>query len=78
MIGFTLVTLHTAPLTRHFMRGAFQQTPKSRMFFGLSPDFAICRRFTLTLPASIRNILCRWDLRRLEMVARGLDLLLDC
>lgn len=35
MVGFTLTTLHTAPLARNFL-GAFK--PESRMFFGLAPD----------------------------------------
>ena len=32
------MTLHTAPLARHFLGGAFQREPDSKMFFGLAPD----------------------------------------
>jgi len=38
MVCFTTMTLHTAPLAQNFMRGGFQPTPQSRMFFGLAPD----------------------------------------
>jgi len=38
MIGFTTMTLHTAPLPRNFLGGAFQPTPDARMFFGTAPD----------------------------------------
>jgi uncharacterized membrane protein required for colicin V production len=38
MVCFTLMSLHTAPLSRNFMQGAFQPEPTSRMFFGLAPD----------------------------------------
>jgi hypothetical protein len=38
MVCFTLMTLHTAPLARNFLYGAFQEKPDSRMFFGLAPD----------------------------------------
>ncbi len=38
MVCFTTFTLHTAPLARNFMAGAFQETPESEMFFGLAPD----------------------------------------
>lgn len=34
---FTTATLHTAPLARHFL-GGFQETPDSKMLFGLQPD----------------------------------------
>lgn len=37
-VCFTTATLHTAPLARHFLGGAFQPEPDSRMFFGLQPD----------------------------------------
>ncbi len=36
MVCFTTMTLHTAPLSRHFM--GFQQTPDAKMLFGLQPD----------------------------------------
>jgi hypothetical protein len=37
MVGFSLTTLHTAPLAEHFFFGAFQ--PGEKMFFGiLAPD----------------------------------------
>jgi hypothetical protein len=36
MLCFTLVTLHTAPLSRTFLFGGFKA--ESRMFFGLAPD----------------------------------------
>ncbi len=38
MVCLTLMSLHTAPLARNFMQGAFQPEPSSRMFFGLAPD----------------------------------------
>ena len=38
MVCFTLMSLHTAPLARNFMEGAFQPEPDSRMFLGLAPD----------------------------------------
>ena len=38
MVCFTTMTLHTAPLARNFLGGAFQPEPDSRMFFGLAPD----------------------------------------
>lgn len=36
LVCFSLTTLHTAPLGREFLFGAFQ--PEQRMFFGLGPD----------------------------------------
>ncbi len=36
MVCFTLMTLHTAPLSRNFMFGGFQ--PEQRMFLGFAPD----------------------------------------
>ncbi len=36
MVCFTTMTLHTAPLSRHFL--GFQQTPETHMLFGLQPD----------------------------------------
>jgi hypothetical protein len=36
MMSFTLMSLHTAPLGKNFMGGAFQ--PKEPMFLGMSPD----------------------------------------
>ena len=36
MVCFTTMTLHTAPLSRHFM--GFQQTPDAKMLFGFQPD----------------------------------------
>ena len=38
MLCFTTMTMHTAPLSRHFLGGAFQQQPDSKMLFGLAPD----------------------------------------
>jgi uncharacterized membrane protein required for colicin V production len=38
MVGFTTMTLHTAPLARNFFLGAFQETPETHMMFGLGPD----------------------------------------
>ena len=37
-VCFATMTLHTAPLARHFLGGAFQAEPDSKMFFGLAPD----------------------------------------
>ena len=36
MVCFTTMTLHTAPLSRNFMHGAFQ--PEKKMFAGTAPD----------------------------------------
>lgn len=38
VICFTTMTLHTAPLARHFLGGSFQRDPEAKMFFGLAPD----------------------------------------
>ncbi len=38
MMQFTLFSMHTAPLARNFLGGAFQSEPDSVMFFGLGPD----------------------------------------
>jgi Colicin V production protein len=35
---FTTMTLHTAPLAKHFLGGGFQPEPTAKMFFGLAPD----------------------------------------
>ena len=36
MVCFTMMTLHTAPLSRNFLFDGFQ--PEQRMIFGLAPD----------------------------------------
>lgn len=36
VVCFTTMTLHTAPLAKHFL--GFQREPTSRMLFGLAPD----------------------------------------
>jgi hypothetical protein len=38
MVCFTTFSLHTAPLARNFMSGAFQPEPDDSMFLGLAPD----------------------------------------
>jgi hypothetical protein len=38
LLCFATMTLHTAPLARNFLGGAFQPEPDSKMFFGLAPD----------------------------------------
>jgi hypothetical protein len=38
VLCFTTTTMHTAPLSRHFLGGSFQKLPDSKMFFGLAPD----------------------------------------
>lgn len=38
MVCFTLMTLHTAPLARNSMGGAFAPTPTAKMFLGFGPD----------------------------------------
>jgi hypothetical protein len=38
LVCFATMTLHTAPLARHFLAGSFQQQPDSKMLFGLGPD----------------------------------------
>jgi hypothetical protein len=38
VLCFSTMTLHTAPLARNFLGGAFQSAPEAKMFFGLAPD----------------------------------------
>jgi len=38
VLCFTTMTMHTAPLARNFLGGAFQKQPDSKMLFGLAPD----------------------------------------
>ncbi len=38
VVCFSTMTLHTAPLARNFLGGAFQPEAESKMFFGLGPD----------------------------------------
>ncbi|MEX0675722.1 MAG: CvpA family protein [Pirellulales bacterium] len=38
MVCFATMTMHTAPLARHFLGDAFQRQPDSKMLFGLAPD----------------------------------------
>jgi len=38
LVCFATFTLHTAPLARNFLGGAFQPTPQAKMFFGTGPD----------------------------------------
>jgi hypothetical protein len=38
MLCFTVMTLHTAPLARNFLFGAFSSKSDERMFLGLAPD----------------------------------------
>ena len=38
VLCFATMTLHTAPLSRNFLRGGFQRQPDSKMLFGLAPD----------------------------------------
>jgi hypothetical protein len=38
VLGFTMTTLHMAPLSRNFLFGAWQPEPTSKMVFGLAPD----------------------------------------
>jgi Colicin V production protein len=38
VVCFTTMTMHTAPLARNFLGGAFQKEPNAKMFFGLAPD----------------------------------------
>jgi uncharacterized membrane protein required for colicin V production len=53
MIGFTLATLHTAPLPREFLFHNFQA--EQRMFFGLAPD----RQWLAFVQKMSRGPLCR-------------------
>jgi hypothetical protein len=40
MVCFTTFTLHTAPLSRNFLGGKFQEEgPKGANFFGIGPDW---------------------------------------
>lgn len=53
MICLVLFSLHTAPLARNFLGGAFQATPKQHMFMGLAPDRKwMAFVHTLSLPES--------------------------
>ena len=50
MVCFTTFSLHTAPLARNFLQGQFQETPDTKMFFGMAPDvqwLAFMRRMSL-------------------------------
>jgi hypothetical protein len=38
MVGFTIISLHVAPLAAHPFGGGFQNRPTSGNFFGLAPD----------------------------------------
>jgi hypothetical protein len=55
MMSFTLMSLHTAPLAKNFMGGAFQ--PKEPMFMGMSPD-AQWLGFVRTVSG---GSYCRWQ-----------------
>lgn len=37
-VCFAMMSLHTAPLSRNFLGGAFQPLPESKMVLGLAPD----------------------------------------
>ncbi len=37
MVCFTMMTLHTAPLSRNFLWGGFSTDSQARMFFGITP-----------------------------------------
>jgi hypothetical protein len=39
LLCFTTATLHTAPLSRSFLGGAFRPEPSSRLLFGTDPDY---------------------------------------
>ncbi len=39
LLCFTTATLHTAPLARSFLGGAFRPEPSSRLLFGADPDY---------------------------------------
>jgi hypothetical protein len=57
LLCFTMMTLHTAPLVRNFMFGAFQ--PEIRMMSGLAPDrqwLGFVQRLSL-------GAFCRWATR---------------
>jgi hypothetical protein len=50
MVCFTTFSLHTAPLARNFLQGQFQETPDTKMFFGMAPDvqwLAFMRRMSI-------------------------------
>jgi hypothetical protein len=38
MVCFTMVTLHTAPLSRNFLFGGFKSSTSEKMILGLAPD----------------------------------------
>lgn len=53
MVGFTLFTLHTAPLPREFLGGSFRA--EQPMFFGMAPD----RQWLAFVHKLSRGPLCR-------------------
>jgi hypothetical protein len=53
LVCFTTMTLHTAPLRPHFLRGDFLQADGTEMFFGLKPDV---RWLELTKQVSTKSL----------------------
>lgn len=57
MVGFTIMTLHTAPLPRDSFGGAFQKTPTSGNFLGMAPG----RQWLAFMQSRSRGALSRSD-----------------
>jgi hypothetical protein len=57
MVGFTIMTLHTAPLPRDSFGGAFQKTPMSGNFLGMAPG----RQWLAFMQSRSRGALSRSD-----------------
>ena len=55
LLCFATATLHTAPLARNFLGGAFQPNPQDKMLWGLSPD----RRWLAWVHRESQGSLCR-------------------
>ena len=60
MVCFTTMTLHTAPLGKHFLFGGFQ--PEKRMFFGLAPD----RQWLGLVKMASKGSMKRWTTREFD------------
>jgi hypothetical protein len=58
MVCFTLMTLHTAPLSRNFMFEGFQTGNENRMILGLAPD----RQWLSFMSRMAQGAFCRSEL----------------
>jgi hypothetical protein len=55
LLGFATASLHTSPLARNFLGGAFQPNPQDKMLWGLAPD----RRWLAWVHRESQGPLCR-------------------